>query len=387
MFEVLARAIDEVEIPVDGAALSDVWGLVDRLTARATMAAADFDAQKLWDLEGATSLTAWLRHRAGMTTRDASVTARTAGRLRGAPVTAGAWLGGDLTGGQVAAICANVNDDTAEIWAAQEASLVPTLAPLPVADVAAAMQVWAARAEATLDKADKAEAERSLHLSKILDGTAVLNGRFDPEATDVIATALRLGQSEDAEGEPARTPARRRADAMVDIFRSFLDHQHAKTGGRHRPHVNLLTDLDRRANGDPAAGQTIDGVTLSPEVISRYLCDSGVHRAVTRGPSTILNYGTRTQTIPAPLFNALVLRDRHCRWPGCDRPPTWCEGHHVWHWEHGGPTCLDNLVLFCSRHHHRAHMPGWHVKLRPDATVEITTPTGQVFTTRPPPPP
>ena len=85
--------------------------------------------------------------------------------------------------------------------------------------------------------------------------------------------------------------------------------------------MNLVVDLVTRAGGNPTACKTFDGVTLSPETISRYLCDTGVHRVVTRGRSTLLDYGRQTQTIPAPLFNTLVLRDRHCRWAGCDRPP------------------------------------------------------------------
>ncbi|MGH9230796.1 MAG: HNH endonuclease signature motif containing protein, partial [Acidimicrobiales bacterium] len=92
----------------------------------------------------------------------------------------------------------------------------------------------------------------------------------------------------------------------------------------------------------------------------------------------------------APLFNALVVRDEHCRFPGCDRPAHWCEGHHVRPWLFGGPTRLLNLVLLCSRHHHLLHHPGWHAKLLPDATLEVTNPQGRVRTTTPPssrPPP
>ena len=385
MFEALAQAIDEVEIPVDSPALVEAFRLLDRLQAKATMAAADFDAHELWDLDGDTSMTAWLRHRTVMTTRDAAHTTKTGKRLRAAPVTASAWLSGDLTGGQVAAITANVNDDTAELWADHEADLVPTLALLPVSDVAAAMRVWATRADATLDTPDPPEVTRSLHLSRLLDGRRHLSGDLDAEAGDVVATALRLAGTRDAEGEPARTPAHRRADALVDVCRWFLDHQQTRAGGRHRPHVNLVVDLAAREASDPAAGHSVDGLTLSPETISRYLCDCGIHRVVTHGGSTILDYGRTTRTIAAPVFNALVIRDQHCRWPGCDRPSSWCEGHHVWHWEQGGPTRLDNLVLLCSRHHHRIHKGGWHVKLLPDATLEVTSPTGGHFTTRPPP--
>jgi hypothetical protein len=89
--------------------------------------------------------------------------------------------------------------------------------------------------------------------------------------------------------------------------------------------------------------------------------------------------------VPANLYDALVVRDRHCRFPGCDRPPEWTEAHHVRWVTRGGTTALDNLVLQCSRHHHLLHSPGWDAKLLPDATLEITDPHGRTRQTRPPP--
>ena len=353
MFEVLERSIEELEIPADRAALAEVLRLQDRLAAKVTMAVADFDAAGLWDLDG-----------------DASATA---------------WLAGEVSGGQVAAVVANVSDATAELFAAQETGLVPALADLPVGDTATVMQAWAAAAADTLEPPEPGEPRRALHVSTTLDGRTALDADLDPDAGQVVTTALRLATTDDTEAEPARTPGHRRADALVDVCRWFLDHQHTNPGGRHRPHVNLVVDADRRAAADPTAGRTGDGVTIDPTTVGRSLCDASIHRVVMAGRSTILDYGTATRTIPAPLFNTLVVRDRHCRWAGCDRPPSWCEGHHVHHWEHGGPTRPDNLVLLCSRHHHRAHQPGWHVKLLPDATLHITTPTGTVLRTRPPP--
>ncbi len=105
---------------------------------------------------------------------------------------------------------------------------------------------------------------------------------------------------------------------------------------------------------------------------------------VLAGRSAVLDYGTSTRTIPANLWNALVIRDEHCRFPGCDRTSSWCEGHHVVHIADDGPTCVENLVLVCSRHHHRLHQPGWHAKLRPDVTLEVTDPTGRHWSTAPP---
>ena len=224
VFEELVEAVEEWEIPSDSAALVAALRLQDRVAAKVTMAVAAFDANGSWDVDGDTSMTAWLRHHGTMTSRDATVSARTGRRLRAAPVTADAWVDGTLSGGQVAAVVANVNDDTAHLWAEHETEVVPTIAALPVADVATAMRVWATRADAIVDPAERAEPEQSLHLSTTLDGRGRLNGSLDPETTTILHTALHVATTQD-DDEAGRTPASRRADALADICRFFLDHQ------------------------------------------------------------------------------------------------------------------------------------------------------------------
>ena len=91
-----------------------------------------------------------------------------------------------------------------------------------------------------------------------------------------------------------------------------------------------------------------------------------------------------TRVLTAAMWVGLVARDEHCRFPGCDRPATWCDGHHIHWFSRGGPTRIDNLVLLCRRHHKRLHQPGWHAKLLPDATFEVTNPDGHVRTSHPP---
>ncbi|MDP9069775.1 MAG: HNH endonuclease [Actinomycetota bacterium] len=308
---------------------------------------------------------------------------RTAKRLRQAPTTAAAWSGGVLSGGQVQAMVANVDERAGALFAEHESSLVPALAELSVRDTALAMQAWRARAEALLDDADQPEeAQRSLHLSQTLDGRRELKGFFDAEAGEVVATALRLAASPDAEGEPDRSPAERRADALVDVCRFFLDHQDHVAAGRHRPHLNVVIDYDDLVAG--AAGRLVNDGFVDPAGMRRLLCDAAIHRVVVEGRSSILDYGTATRSVPANLWSALVLRDRHCRHPGCDRPSAWCEAHHVIPVLEDGPTCLANLVLKCSRHHHIAHLPGWAEKLKPDATLVLTDPTGRTWETHPP---
>jgi len=66
MFEELGTAIDTLDIPTDSAALAAVVGLRDRLDARISDAVATHDRAGLWELDGATSMTAWLADRAAM---------------------------------------------------------------------------------------------------------------------------------------------------------------------------------------------------------------------------------------------------------------------------------------------------------------------------------
>jgi Domain of unknown function (DUF222) len=381
----LAHAIDDLDLPVDNTVLIEAFALADRLNAKLLATVGEHDATEVWRNDGATSMTAWLRHHTRQSGRQAAGCTRTARRLRELPVTSTAYREGVLSGGQVQAIVLNLKDRTVGLFADHEAELVSALAELSVGDTATAMQDWARRAEALFDnQPDTPPPERSLHLSRILDGRRELSGSFDPEGGSVIATALRLAQSPDVEGEPARTPAQRRADALVDLCRRFLDHQHHHRGGRHRPHLNVITALPDLEHLGP--GRLLDGTTLDPATVQRLVCDVGIHRVVTNGRSSILDYGTTTRTVPAPLYNALVIRDRHCRFPGCDRPPEWCEAHHVRWVTDGGTTSLDNLTLACTRHHHLLHTPGWDAKLLPDATLEVTNPHGRVRTTTPPDP-
>jgi hypothetical protein len=382
MFEQLGNAIDELHIPVDAAALAAVVGLRDRLDARISHAVGACARAGLWELDGATSMTAWLADRAGMHRPRAAATASRARTLARLPVTAGAWRNGVLSSGQVEAIAVNLDADTLDLFADHEAAMVPTLVDLSVRDVAAAMQAW--RECATSDHDPKPEPAQALYLSPTLGGRWRLDANLGPETGELLATALRLAQSPDVDGEPARTPATRRSDALGDVCRFFLDHQQARRG-RHRPHLNLVLDLDRYRALARAGAASVDGTQLDRASTDRLLCDAAIHRVLSHGRSAILDYGSATRTIPAPLFNALVVRDQRCRFPRCDRPAAWCEGHHLRPWQAGGATNLANLVLLCSRHHHLLHTPRWHAKLLPDNNLEITNPAGHVRTSHPPP--
>jgi hypothetical protein len=88
------------------------------------------------------------------------------------------------------------------------------------------------------------------------------------------------------------------------------------------------------------------------------------------GPSLPLDIGY-SATIPAGIRNAVILRDRQCRWPGgCYQPASACEVHHVRHKADGGKTSTKDCVLLCSFHHQVAiHRWGWTLVLNKDGTT------------------
>lgn len=380
MFPDLEADVEKLEIPVSGEALAAILAIEDRLAAKVSEAIAAFDAAELYDLDGATSTAAWLR-RQGLSNKRAVTRARAARTLRSLPLTKGAWDSGQLSSGQVDAILANVPGWATGLFAEHEAELIPTLLPLTTQQTAVAMQAWLRYAEATRNQDEPAAPRRTFHHSATFEGKYESSGSFDAEGGTIIATAIKLAENTDA--EDSRGAPERRGDALVDVCRWFLDHRGAAPKARNRPHVNVVIDYPSLLDG--GSGELVGNGLLDAASIRRLLCDAGVHRIVTDGRSTILDYGRQMRTVSDGLFNALVLRDRGCRFvPECDRPPEWCDAHHVVHWADGGETSLFNTVLACSRHHHQAHAQGWALKLEPDGTLHVTMPDGRIWETRPP---
>ena len=88
----------------------------------------------------------------------------------------------------------------------------------------------------------------------------------------------------------------------------------------------------------------------------------------------------------AALDRWIRARDRRCRFPGCRRRvPRGGELDHHRPYP-AGPTSAGNLAGYCTTDHRGKHQaPGWRRRLSPDGTLTVTTPTGLVASTIPPP--
>ena len=365
--------LDRLGDGLDGDAIIEALELRDRLDARIAVAVGRYDRAGRWALDGATSMTVWLAHRARRSRPEARRLTRSATVTAALPVTTQAWAAGAIPTSTVEAIADAVGTRHVQAFAAAEAELVPILARCDARRVAVALRRWRHAADDADPAPVPAEPDETFHLHPGIDGRGLCQGDLAPHTTTDLTDALALADS----GDLDRSPAQRRAEALGTIARFFCDHHHDRRPSRRRrrPRVVVVTDIDQFTRTLAADPHAVDA------------CDADFHRLVVAGGSHVLDYGRATRAIPTPLREVIALRDQHCRWPGCDRPDTWCDTHHVTWWDHGGTTSPDNLVLLCRRHHrHLHHQPGWHAKLLPDATLELTHPDGRTETTHPPGP-
>ncbi len=135
----------------------------------------------------------------------------------------------------------------------------------------------------------------------------------------------------------------------------------------HGTPARLLVTVDHDTlRGAAGVGTTADGTDLPPDVIRRLACDAEIIPAVLGSHGEVLDVGRLRRLVTPAIWTALVVRDRHCTFPGCTRPPLMCHAHHLRHWINGGNTSLDNLALLCGHHHRVIHHTPWEIRLNPD---------------------
>jgi hypothetical protein len=214
---------------------------------------------------------------------------------------------------------------------------------------------------------------RELHFYPQDDGMTWLSARLDSTGAATIQTAIRAIARKLGPDDHRTTP-RREADALVELAEYMLGNRAAGTGGpRTRVNVTCTLETLMGLKGSPAAeleyGQPISAATLY-----RLMCESEVAKILLDERLIPVAVGHMKRTLTTAERRALNARDRHCRYPGCDRPPSLCDGHHVEFYSRGGKSKLDNMILLCAFHHWRVHEGGWQLGLAQDGAVVVVPP-------------
>ncbi len=104
-------------------------------------------------------------------------------------------------------------------------------------------------------------------------------------------------------------------------------------------------------------------------------CEQNILPMVFDGEPLPLDCGRKKRLFTTAQRRAMERRDGGCSFPGCDRPPSWCVGHHArQQWAHGGTTNLAEGVLICAHHHRIVHAQSWNIIFADDGIPDYIPP-------------
>jgi hypothetical protein len=355
--------------------LRQVWPVLCQLDAQVTRIVGAVNAQGSAAEEGAVSTAAWLRSR--LHAGNAGPRVQVAKALADLPEVQAAFQRGEISFSHAHIAAKTAKDLDRELvpggvdkLLAEEACEQP---PGTFAD--AAVQI---RDHFNPDAADKNARDLQtqwLDVDKTFGGAVSITGVLAPDTGELLLQTLGafMPPVNPDDLAPATT---RRALALAQMSRVAA--RQAPQAGGSRPQVTVTIDFDTlrgqaaglfKQHGAWTGGRYGSGTPLHPETARRLACDCGLLPMVLGVASEPLDVGRKQRLVTPAIRRALEVRDGGCRFPGCDRPATWCDAHHLRHWVHGGPTCLWNMILLCRRHHVLVHECDWRIHLDHDTGI------------------
>ncbi|WP_406076465.1 DUF222 domain-containing protein [Micromonospora sp. NBC_00858] len=369
------------------AALDAAHRLEQRLAAVKLALVRAVDSRGTAAAQSASSTTVWLRDRLRLTVPAARRLVDLAAALdAGAPGVRAALAIGDISVEQARVIGDTVNtvhtaagaeaaDKAVGVlveWAGQFDPTLLRRLGTRILDHVAPEVADAANRAALETEARRSARDRHVTLSELPDGRLRLTGSLDAEAAGLLRAAIDPLTAPTGPDDP-RTPGQRRHDALADLCRLTLRTGELPEHGAEPAQIVVTTSFDALTR-QLDSGTLDTGLRLTPETVRRLACDAAILPAVLGSTGQPLDVGRQRRLITGPLRRALVLRDRGCAFPGCDRPPRWCDAHHIQHWAAGGNTSLTNAVLLCAHHHRHIHHGDWTVRLGDDGHPEFVPP-------------
>lgn len=189
--------------------------------------------------------------------------------------------------------------------------------------------------------------------------------RFVDAAAQKAADALR---------DDPRTNDQLAADAFADMLRLAVNADPGTVFGTRKPAVRVLVTA-----ADFASGLGYAHLEGAPEAVSiataqRIACADGLVPILVTFEGKPLDVGRAQRLHDYRQRIALAVRDGGCRGPGCTRPVSYCEAHHLDHWEDGGCTSVERGILLCKHHHMLVHNNGWRIIEDPVAGFAMVPP-------------
>src|ERR1700730_6256221 len=333
---------------------------IDPLEAAFAKGVRRFDKSGDYATDGALSVTAWLKWKCKLSGGAAAERGEIGKQLERLPKTEEAFAHGQLGYQHVAVMARTAENLGTAAVRAEEGNLLKAAQSMDPGQFTKVAKKFRhpLDAAAALTETNRAYQRRYLHISEPQGGVVRLDGLLDAEGGATVRAAL-AGLMKPTKDDQ-RTHGQRCADALVEFCRQGGGSKRDSSGPR--PQLIIRAGLHTLA-GIPgaSAGELEGGGTVPAETVQRHACDSALVRMTGR---TELDHELHhaSRTLPTSTRRALEARARHCVWPGCGRPLSWCDGHHLVWWTRGGETSLHNLAMLCRPHHRLVHEGGWSLQ-------------------------
>lgn len=347
--------------------------------ARLMALIAEYDAREAWARWECQSCAHWLEWKCALGANAARERVRVARALVYLPVIFGEFSNGCLSYSQIRALtrAATPENETELVHAARH------MTASQLEDAVRAM-----RGLASSDQDATRQDARFVRWCYDEDGCLVITIKVPPENGAAVISAINTiadeleAQDVSAETSGAeqvdRTLPQLRSDALVLMAKSALSGKSGAVVGGNGRHVVIHADASVLAEGEGNA-YIEGGPSICAESLKRLTCDGVVTAVYERSPGEVISIGRSSRRPTEKQREALWIRDRHCRFPGCTNS-RFVDAHHIWHWSEGGPTDLSNLILICDYHHRSVHERGSTLHRSADGAISARTRAGLLLT-------
>jgi Domain of unknown function (DUF222)/HNH endonuclease len=356
--------------------LAELTGQRNAIDGRIVEIVAEMDRHELCGSTGARSIAALVAWKTGTTPRNADTVVAVARRLDEFPRCAEGMREGRLSLDQVGVIAERAADGSDEHYA--QLAAVATVNQLRTA----------VKLETRPEPDPQPEPQRSI-TKTVEEAYTTWRIRLPPVEAAKFDTALQAhrdaviadwkrdhdtdtddGDSDDdAEHAP---PFPDSVDAFMSLIEAGWDTEVARRP--HAQHTTVVVHVDLDNDGEKPVASLHLGALLTDDERRYLLCDATCEVWYQR-QGQVIGSGRSTRQISRRLRRALEHRDRCCVVPGCGGTRG-LHAHHIRHWEDGGLTELDNLVLLCP-YHHRLHHRGGITIAGPASEVTVSDSAGR----------
>jgi hypothetical protein len=335
-----------------------------RMECTTARAVASFEQWREWGSDGATSATAWIDTVCHVPKKEARAQLRRGRALPGLPLVAQAWKDGDIGAAHVDALLRVKRPVTEEALARDESILVDAAKTMKFAEFSTVLDYWEQHADqdGTEEAAEAKRAERDVYLFPSpygylgemrfdsIGGAIVVkeHKRIEDEffEADWAEAKERLGRDPHVD-ELARTPAQRRADAMIEMA---VRSASARGTERRRPEPLFTVVIDYPTLAGRIS-QLEQGPVVTPGSLLRWM-DSATFERIIFAPNKRGECSVTSRFFTGGTRRVIEVRDLQCQHEFCDLSADRCEMDHIVPYSQGGLTEQENGQVLC-RYHNR----------------------------------